>query len=545
MAEIDIDDAIDSSFPDDSSIDSFDSSGDSFDVMDTVEVPTFEETSFDDVESSSIEDYSLDDTEILSDEVDDIMGNVEMEELTFDDEIIEDVSPIETLENTIEQPIEGTSFDSINAMEDVESEVLEFDDQKSYEATPNSEIEILQEDGIVDPLENIQEQLEAEPEAVEQVEAVYEATPNSEVEILQEDGTVDTLENIQEQLEAEPEAVEQVEVAYEATPNSEVEILQEDGTVDTLENIQEQLETEPEAVEQVEAVYEATPNSDVEILQEDGTVDTLENIQEQLETEPEAVEQVEVAYEATTNSEIEILQENGTVDALENMPDKLDPHVALSNMNEYLSSHNYGRDDFDVYSKDPEWQALNRELQIANGYDVPELGNTDNEIPELNETSELGDWIKEINPNFDPFDWESPFNNNCGSCAYAVYRRLEGDTDIVATAENIGYNSQMEALTGMEQVSMSPEEIENRLLEQGDGAHAIIGIDRAEGPGHWFNAACIDGKVVTIDGQSGEISDWPPDYGNVVNWEMSIKKDDVTMSNHQSFLSRVQNFFKR
>ena len=463
MDEIDIDDSIDSSFPDDSSIDSFDSSGDSFDVMDTVEVPTFEETSFDDVESSSIEDYSLDDTEILSDEVDDIMGNVEMEELTFDDEIIEDVSPIETLENTIEQPIEGTSFDSINAMEDVESEVLEFDDQKSYEATPNSEIEILQEDGIVDPLENIQEQLEAEPEAVEQVEAVYEATPNSEVEI----------------------------------------------------------------------------------LQEDGTVDTLENIQEQLETEPEAVEQVEVAYEATTNSEIEILQENGTVDALENMPDKLDPHVALSNMNEYLSSHNYGRDDFDVYSKDPEWQALNRELQIANGYDVPELGNTDNEIPELNETSELGDWIKEINPNFDPFDWESPFNNNCGSCAYAVYRRLEGDTDIVATAENIGYNSQMEALTGMEQVSMSPEEIENRLLEQGDGAHAIIGIDRAEGPGHWFNAACIDGKVVTIDGQSGEISDWPPDYGNVVNWEMSIKKDDVTMSNHQSFLSRVQNFFKR
>ena len=143
---------------------------------------------------------------------------------------------------------------------------------------------------------------------------------------------------------------------------------------------------------------------------------------------------------------------------------------------------------------------------------------------ELNETNEVGDWIKEINPNFDPFDWESPYNNNCGSCAYAVYKRLEGDTDIVATEENIGYNSQMEALTGMEQVSMSPEEIANRLLEQGDGAHAIIGIDRAEGPGHWFNAACIDGKVVAIDGQSGEISDWPPDYGDVVNWEMSIKK---------------------
>ena len=61
-------------------------------------------------------------------------------------------------------------------------------------------------------------------------------------------------------------------------------------------------------------------------------------------------------------------------------------------------------------------------------------------------------------------------------------------------------------------------------MAQGDGAHAIIGIDRAEGPGHWFNAACIDGKVVAIDGQSGEILDWPPDYGDVVNWEMSVKK---------------------
>ena len=92
-------------------------------------------------------------------------------------------------------------------------------------------------------------------------------------------------------------------------------------------------------------------------------------------------------------------------------------------------------------------------------------------------------------------------------------------------AENIGYNSEIEALTGMEQVSMSPQEIEQRLLDAGDGAHAIIGIDRAEGPGHWFNAACINGKVVAIDGQDGSISEWPPDYGNVVNWEMSVRKE--------------------
>ncbi len=139
-------------------------------------------------------------------------------------------------------------------------------------------------------------------------------------------------------------------------------------------------------------------------------------------------------------------------------------------------------------------------------------------------SEEIRDWLPEINPNFDPYDYESPYCNNCGSCSYAVWRRLEGDTSICATAENIPYNDQMEALTGMEQVPMSPEEIEQRLLAQGEGAHAIIGVDRAEGPGHWFNAVCMNGKVYAVDGQSGQIRDWPPDYGNVVNWEMSVKR---------------------
>ena len=167
--------------------------------------------------------------------------------------------------------------------------------------------------------------------------------------------------------------------------------------------------------------------------------------------------------------------------------------------------------------------------------DIPEFeqdlqdvtGELSNETDEIRPIDEVGNWLEEINPNFDPFDLESPYCNNCGSCAYAVYRRLEGDNEICATEENIGYNDQMEALTGMEQVSMSPEEIQKRLIESGDGAHAIIGIDRSEGPGHWFNAANIGGKIVAIDGQSGEVTDWPPDYGDVVNWEMSVKREEL------------------
>ena len=251
---------------------------------------------------------------------------------------------------------------------------------------------------------------------------------------------------------------------------------------------------------------------------------------------------------------------------------------------DYMSSHNYGREDYAEYSKDPEWQELNNAYlvsqgkepidygqsgnnefvedmhdQVTEGWGIPEdspeydaimeneqeISNINSQetmeidentdvVPEVGEQTEIqeiapiekiDEWLKEINPNYDAFDIESPYCNNCGSCAYSVYRRLEGETGAVASAENIGYNSEMEALTGMEQVSMSPADIEQRLLEQGAGSHAIIGIDRAEGPGHWFNAANIDGKVVAIDGQDGSISDWPPDYGDVVNWEMSIRKE--------------------
>lgn len=105
-----------------------------------------------------------------------------------------------------------------------------------------------------------------------------------------------------------------------------------------------------------------------------------------------------------------------------------------------------------------------------------------------------------------------------------MYRRLEGDTTIRASEKNIGYSDEMEALTGMKQVSMSPEEIRQNLLAQGNSAHAIIGIDRSGmQAGHWFNAVNIEGKVYAIDGQSNEILDCPHDYGNVVNWDMSVK----------------------
>ncbi len=215
-------------------------------------------------------------------------------------------------------------------------------------------------------------------------------------------------------------------------------------------------------------------------------------------------------YTATPNSEIQILQPDGTIKTLEQMQRELE---GIENAPTY---------DADPYVATPISEMADASPEDTSGdLSAQELPHP---LSDMKTVDDVSGWLSDINPNYDAFDPESPYCNNCGSCAYAVHQRLEGNTDICATENNIGYNSEMEALTGMEQVSMSPSEIEQRLLAEGDGAHAIIGIDRAQGAGHWFNAACLNGKVVAIDGQSGEVMDWPPDYGDVVNWEMSVRK---------------------
>ena len=309
-------------------------------------------------------------------------------------------------------------------------------------------------------------------------------------------------------------------------------------------------ESEAEFQEDISAVASDVPedimNEAAADIPEDSMTETTADIPEETMTEATADIPEETLTEATadipeetlTETTADIPEENlteTTADTAESIPEtEQDDRTPYEAMRDYMYEHNYGQMDYPEYSQDPEWQALNDAYteSLNTPADITDAAATDAQIPQDVQTldnidaaaADVNDWISEINPNFDPYDLDSAYDNNCGSCAFAVYQRFEGNTDIVASAENIATIEEMNALTGMEQVTMTPEEIQQTLLDQGNGAHAIIGIDRADGPGHWFNAANIDGKVVAIDGQTGEISDWPPDYGDVTNWDMSMKK---------------------
>lgn len=133
---------------------------------------------------------------------------------------------------------------------------------------------------------------------------------------------------------------------------------------------------------------------------------------------------------------------------------------------------------------------------------------------------EIRTWLGDINPGFtgDPFD---PRSSNCGQCAAAVHARLSGQGAHVAGTGSLT-TPEMEAWTGKRQVQRTPDEIASLLRARGPGSHAVVGVDRSDGPGHWFNAYFDGTDVFAIDGQTGTISPWPPDYGSVILWDAGL-----------------------
>ena len=442
-------------------------------------------------------------------------------------------------------------------------EPLEQSDSDVYKAKTNSEIPIIQEDGTVDTLENIMNRVDQDTPAEHLDAEPYKATPISEIPIAQEGGTVDTLENIMNRVDQDT-PTEHLDVEpYKTIPLSDTTVVQEDSAVDSLESLMDQEEQEMN-----NGSYDSAPEAlSSEELPNQSRIDELKaekeellSLKEQLleyqQEHPKEIDQDEGAivrvlkkdgsdtsvvhhdYEAELAdldkgiTEWQKVQEEwaaGLNEGLKQISEN--PNLSEAERAELIKDNYAKRDLFSQnYDKEfAELQAAREELagkvsssQLDATNAVQEIDVTD--VPKLEDVS---DWINDINPNYDPFDWQSPYSNNCGSCAFAVEQRLDGNTDISATSENIGTIEEMNKITGMEQVAMSPDEIKDYLVSQGPGSHGIVGIDRVSGPGHWFNAYYDGEKVVAIDGQTGEINDWPPDYGDVTNWDISVRKEEA------------------
>jgi hypothetical protein len=148
--------------------------------------------------------------------------------------------------------------------------------------------------------------------------------------------------------------------------------------------------------------------------------------------------------------------------------------------------------------------------------------------------SDIRRWLVDIN-NAHALRWDAASDadreNNCGECAAAVFQRLSDGPSNVQAALGTRNFDQMHAVTGLIQVTRTPGQIADRLIQRGAGAHTVIGVNRGEGvDGHWLNAYYDGRRVYAIDGQSGTITTWPPNLDVIENgkahpvqkWDMGV-----------------------
>jgi Papain fold toxin 1, glutamine deamidase len=119
-------------------------------------------------------------------------------------------------------------------------------------------------------------------------------------------------------------------------------------------------------------------------------------------------------------------------------------------------------------------------------------------------------WVGGIYPGRDR--QERP--NNCGECARAVDTTWHGTPTAAAELVNPRVGGERPAVMS-EWAGRSPEpasmaDIGRRLRELGHGSSAVVGFDRADAPGHWFNAVNHEGTILAVDGQAARFEDWPP-----------------------------------
>jgi hypothetical protein len=119
-------------------------------------------------------------------------------------------------------------------------------------------------------------------------------------------------------------------------------------------------------------------------------------------------------------------------------------------------------------------------------------------------------WVGDIYPGRDRH--ERP--NNCGECARAADSTWHGLPAAAAELASRRVGGERPAVmaewAGRPPEPASMADIGQRLRELGPGSSAVVGFDRADAPGHWFNAVNYEGAVLAVDGQSARFEDWPP-----------------------------------
>ena len=342
------------------------------DLMDETEVDIdegiFEDdmTQYEDIgglDTEDIDDVSFDiQDDTLLDELDyieDIQEDTLLDESDVSDELIIDSG------NTLDAVIEDESNDD-TLVENVESEVSTEDVQEHLYENDTQSVE---QDELTDDLDEMDlsvsqdetqtledeftEESEESQNDSEDFSEEYESSEN----IQDDNETTDIVENEPENTDENSEEVIGIEETESSVYGEAEEFTTDESDFaqiesSTGEDISSEIETEINDIE--EDSIEVGPETSDEI-ENANSLDDSDFMSDEIET----IEPVEENAPETT-SELDSSEETITLD-------EMSENSALDNMTEYMAEHNYGRDDFETYSQDPEWQQLNNELLESDG----------------------------------------------------------------------------------------------------------------------------------------------------------------------------------
>ncbi|WP_454042002.1 tetratricopeptide repeat protein [Cellulosimicrobium sp. Marseille-Q8652] len=107
--------------------------------------------------------------------------------------------------------------------------------------------------------------------------------------------------------------------------------------------------------------------------------------------------------------------------------------------------------------------------------------------------------------------------NHAASAVASMVGFLQGGQTRVATPTGPS-EAELADLMGGAFEQTTPDEIAERLRGRGKGAFAVVGVDRAHGPGHWY-VAMFDGEQVhAFDSIANARTEWPPPAADAVRW---------------------------
>ena len=323
------------------------------------------ESDWDDQEDEDIgetEDYS--DEESLDDSTDDVQddGEAQTEDTDStadgdeaDGDMDNDVEPDGTEADTEGDPEDGDDID--DAQDDGEAQT----EDTASTADGDEADGDMDNDGKPDGTET---DTEADTEDDEDEDPGELEEYSDEDTDNRNDETTDDSESERDQEEEEQAVEENKEAAERAENEAEnADVENADKNVDDAAESENKNPTE-NGVEQQNGSVDATSTNEVDTENDASRTGENNNGEAQTDTSDNKEDN-------STDTRDQNEEQPDDIENKAEAPESEDAYrTAMNNMAEYMSEHNYGPDDYAEYSKDPEWQKLNADLQQSLGMEV-------------------------------------------------------------------------------------------------------------------------------------------------------------------------------